>query len=164
MKRKLIFLSLLISFAICLQSFVYAGNDNKAGKHSKGIKDKFFKNMKMIWMNQDDLGITAEQLKKIKTLKIDTKKDLIRKSADIDIIKIDIHSELWEDTIDVKKVNKLIDKKYNIKKEKSKSIVKAYVSLKELLTDEQKIKMKSLKKKCMSMPNTPKCMKQCLRQ
>ena len=60
------------------------------------------------------------------------------------IIAIDIKSAMWEDTIDVNSTNALIDKKYDLKKEKAKALVAAYAELKSMLTDEQQKKLKSL--------------------
>ena len=89
-------------------------------------------------------NISDEQVKKIKGLKVSTKKDLIRKKADIDIVALDIKSALWEDEVDLATVNALIDRKYDLKKEKAKSLVAAYAALKGILTEEQRDKLKTL--------------------
>jgi Spy/CpxP family protein refolding chaperone len=54
------------------------------------------------------------------------------------VLKIDIKAKLWEDTIDKKGINKLIDKKYEIKKEKAKALVDTYAQFNNILTEEQK--------------------------
>ena len=41
----------------------------------------------------------------------ETKKDLIKRKAKIDLIKVDIKSELWGDTFDKERIYKLIDQK-----------------------------------------------------
>jgi len=71
-------------------------------------------------------------------------KDLIKKKADIDIIKVDARSLLYEDEIDLKAVNALIDQKYDIKKAKAKKIAESYAQLKKILSKEQLDKMKSI--------------------
>ena len=55
---------------------------------------------------------------------------------------------MWQNAIDTEAIDALIDKKYEIKKEKAKSMVGAYAELKGILTAEQKDKLKELYKKC----------------
>ncbi len=81
-------------------------------------------------------------------IKIDIKKDLIQRKAKIDLIVVDIKAQMWEDKINTKAINKLIDQKYELKKAKAKSLLQAYVSLKKILTDEQKERLKELFKAC----------------
>jgi hypothetical protein len=88
--------------------------------------------------------VSDEQLDKIKKLKVVLKKDLIRKKADIKVIKVDIRSLLYEDEVDVDVINRLIDQKYEIKKSKFKMVVESYAKLKKALTKEQ---MDNLKQK-----------------
>mgnify|MGYP000282824940 CR=1 FL=1 len=60
------------------------------------------------------------------------------------MLKIDIKAKLWEDTIDKKGINKLIDKKYELKKEKAKALVDAYAQFKKILTEEQNKALKTI--------------------
>ena len=96
--------------------------------------------------NKEELGLSDKQVGKIKDLKVNTKKNLIRKNAEIEILAIDIKAGLWKDTVDSAMLGKLIDKKYEIKKEKAKSTVNAYAALKNILTKGQKEKLKGLYK------------------
>ena len=61
---------------------------------------------------------------------------------------MDIKGNMQGDRIDIKATNKLIDRKYDLKKEKAKSLVSACAGLKSILTKEQTGKMKDLWKKC----------------
>jgi Spy/CpxP family protein refolding chaperone len=98
----------------------------------------------MVYLYQDELNINDSQLDQIRELKIALKKDVIKKQADLDIIKVDIRSLLYEDEIDVEAVNKHIDQKYEIKKAKTKKVVKSYAQLKKILTNEQIEKLKEI--------------------
>ena len=111
------------------------------------LEKKFFKKVRMIFHHQDELGISDDQLAKIKELKVALKKDLIQKEADIDLVKVDIRSALYEDEVNLEAVNKLIDQKYETKKSKSKQVVSIIAQLKEILTKDQMDKLKNLKKK-----------------
>ncbi|GAG18917.1 unnamed protein product [marine sediment metagenome] len=114
----------------------------------KGLGKKFFFKTHMVLKNQDELGLSDKQVKEIKDLKMKTKKDLIRKKAEIDLVALDIKVAMHEEQIDTGAIDKLIDQKYDLKKEKAKSLVGAYAAVKGTLTDEQKSKLKSLWKKC----------------
>lgn len=108
------------------------------------LQGKLMKKAHFILKNKEELGLTDEQVDKVKTLKIETKKSLIRQKADIAIIAIDIKAALWEDTIDKVAIGKLIDQKYDLKKASAKTLVGAYADMKSVLTDEQKEKCKEL--------------------
>ena len=128
------------------------GKDRSGECGNKDSKDrpldkKVLKKIHMIFDHQDELGISDDQLAKIKDLKIALKKDLIQKGADIDIVKVDIRSALYEDKIDLAAVNKLIDQKYESKKSKSKKVVSTLAELKKILTKDQMDKLKDLKRK-----------------
>ena len=51
-----------------------------------------------IFENHVELGFPEENLHKVKDLKINTKKSLIRSTAEIDIIEVDIMAKMWEDS------------------------------------------------------------------
>jgi len=111
------------------------------------LESKFYSKAHLFMSNQEEIGLSDDQIAKIKELKMDVKKDMIKRNADIEILAIDIKSALYAETIDVNAVNALIDKKYELKKEKTKALVAAYAAIKEILTKEQKDKIKSLYKK-----------------
>lgn len=140
-------LLVLVCLSLLVPS-VYAEHGKMKSGHGD-FSQKFYKKAMMIIKNQEELGLSDEQVEKIKDLKISTKKDLIRKKAEIDILALDIKASMWEDTIDLDAVNALIDKKYEIKKEKAKALVAACAVLKSTLTADQKKKMKSLCRKGM---------------
>ncbi len=124
------------------------GYGKKGGYHCGSKKDKGYSKACMMLKNREELGLSDEQVDKIKALKHDAKKDAIRKQSEIDLVAVDIKKEMYEDTLNVEAVNKLIDKKYELKKEKAKASVKACADLKGTLTEEQKAKLKEIWKKC----------------
>ena len=146
MFKRSIVLLLVVSFGL-MASYVYAEGHDKAKDCKQGLEDKVFHKAMTLIKNQEELGLTDEQIKKVKDLKIATKKDVIKKKADIEILGLDIKAALWEDTVDLNALNALIDTKYELKKEKTKSLVAAYVELKGVLTEEQKTRLKDLCKK-----------------
>ena len=148
-KRTVIASLLAIALVLNVTAFeAWAFGGGKGKKCYKGLEEKLFFKAHMILKNRDELGLSDKQVKKIKDLKIETKKDLIRKNAEIGIVALDIKQAMYGDRIDTAAVNKLIDKKYDLKKEKAKSLVGAYAAVKRTLTSEQKGKLKALWKKC----------------
>ena len=148
MYKRLIVLVLVVSLAL-MASYAYAEGEGygKTKGHHWDFEEKVFHKAMLLIKNQEELGLTDEQIKKVKDLKIATKKGVIKKKADIEILSLDIKAALWEDVVDLNALNALIDTKYELKKEKTKSLVAAYVELKGVLTEEQKAKLKDLCKK-----------------
>ena len=142
MCKRFIVLMLLVCFALSA-TYVYAERGMKKD-HKGDLGGKFYYKVMMVIKNQEELGLSDEQVKKLKDLKLTTKKEAIRKKAEIDMLAIDIKAAMWEGVIDVNAVNVLIDKKYELKKEKAKALVAADVELKSILTEEQQKKLKSL--------------------
>ena len=108
------------------------------------LGSKFFHMAHTIFENHVELGFSEESLHKVKDLKINTKKSLIRSTAEIDIIAVDIMAKMWEDSPDMAEINKLIDKKFTLKKEAMKELLGAFLSLKKMLSKEQMRKLHGL--------------------
>lgn len=122
--------------------------DAKGCKKGKGFEEKVSCKAHFLLKNKEELELTDAQVDKIKELKLNSKKDTIEKTAEIDILALDIKAGLYGDTVDSAQLGALIDKKYKIKAEKAKATVGAYAALKGVLTEAQKEKMKELYKKC----------------
>jgi len=147
MKRSII-TAITIVFALGpILSISFAEDGQGYGNkdyHEMPLEKKFFKKLHMIFLHQNDLGITDEQLAQLDELKIALKKDFIKKQAEIDIIKVDIRSSLHEEEVNLEAVNKLIDQKFEIKKSKSKQLIASMAKLKKILSKEQRKQMKDL--------------------
>ncbi len=153
MKRKLMLIALLVSVltlsVMPLEVYALDHGKTKGQKgHQWDLEKKFSFKAHLILAKKEELGLSDAQVAKIKELKMKTTKDLIRKDAEIKILALDIKAAMWEDPINTSAVNKLIDKKYDLKKEKTKSSIGAYTALKGILTKGQKEKMKGFLKKC----------------
>lgn len=120
-----------------------------ANMDKKDLESKFYMKAWVAMENKDELSLTDKQVDQIKTLKYETKKDVIMKDAEIDVIAVDIKVSLWEDSIDTQSVNMLVDKKYNLKADKTKTIIDAMAKFKSILTKDQMTKLKDLCKKNM---------------
>jgi Spy/CpxP family protein refolding chaperone len=140
--RILFFLACyLVAFSLPM---AYAGHDQKCGKCGQGLDSKILKKLHLAIEYQDELEASDSQIRKIRELKMRLKKDLIQRKAAIDLMGVDIKSKLWANDIDKKEINQLIDRKYELKKAKAKSLVEALIELKDILKDEQEEKLKDL--------------------
>ena len=144
-KRKVVVLGFVVFLiSVFFTSAVYA----EGRMYEKGKKTDF--SMKVLYkmhlaiVYQDELGLSDEQYKKIKALKIDTKKDLIKRKAEIELLGIDIKSKLSEDSVDIEGINKIIDQKYELKKAKAKALVEVCAKFKGILTAEQNKNLKKI--------------------
>lgn len=114
--------------------------------HTQCLYSKFFCTAHGILENKSELGLSDEVFRKVKDLKINTKKELIKARAEIEISAVDIMAKMWEESADIAEINKLIDKKYTLKKESMKMLVSAFLSLKKLVSKEQFHKLCALRK------------------
>jgi len=105
----------------------------------------FFHKARMILSHAAELGLSDDQISKIKALEYDFKKNLIKEKADIQLLGLDIRQALRKDEVDVKTVNSLIDQKYVLKAQEAKQIVQACLDLKKILSKEQAKELKELR-------------------
>lgn len=102
---------------------------------------KIKKTAKMLWKSQECLGITDEQMAKIKDAKYDGVKNIIKLKSEVDLIKVDLKRAMWSPMIDTSAVHKLIEKKYDTKAKIAKSYVSTIAKFQEALTEEQRAKV-----------------------
>lgn len=135
-------------------AFADRGDGHGPGRHrQRAIGEKFLRTLKMLHLHQDELNVSDEQLDKIRVLKHDLNKQMIRTKAEVDIISMDIRALLYRDEVNVKEANNLIDRKYDIKKEKTKRIIGAFAELKKILTTEQIDKLENIERERLRVRN-----------
>jgi len=145
---SIVFVLSLFIFGVLMTNESYAYNKCGIDKGSScKMTEKFFKKIHLVCRNQEELKITEKQMEEIKKLKIDTKKMIIKKTAELELITLDVKQEFWKDSIDKKNIDKLIDKKFDIKKSKAKALISAFIEFKNILSEKQMIAMKNICKK-----------------
>ena len=110
------------------------------------MDEMFFYKANLILDKAADIGLTNEQQEKVKIIRYNVKRALIKTDADIKTSALDIEEVLGKTEIDVNAVNGLIDKKYTMKAQRAKDLVNAYVELKSILTKEQSSKLMEMHK------------------
>jgi len=104
----------------------------------------FLHKASFILKNAAELGLSDDQVEKIKAAEYSLKKSVIKEDADIESLALDIKEALRKDVVDLNAVNSLVDQKYAIKAQKTKEDIAAYANLKALLTKDQHKKMKEI--------------------
>ena len=97
-----------------------------------------------IMANRNELELTDDQFEKIKAITDNAKKVIIEQNAKIETLTVEINTFMWEAPFNTEEVNPLIAQKYDLKKEKAKYLLKSYVQLKSILSQDQKDKLKSI--------------------
>jgi len=120
------------------------GGMQGGGHYEMPLHAKLFMKAKFLMIHQEELGLSEQQLDAIKDIKHGFKKEMITRTAEIEVIKVDIKALLHKRVVDVEAINRLIDQKYAIKNAKSKSMVQAFADLKAVLTDAQYDQMKKI--------------------
>lgn len=150
MGKKLAVSALLVTLllAVSLPAAAESARGGYAKDGHKNFEKKVFSKAHFILKNREELSLSEEQVKQVTDLKIAAKKELINRKAEIEILGVDIKAKMCGDEIDIKAVNQLIDKKYELKKKKAKYLVKTYAELKNILTEEQKQSLKAIRQMC----------------
>jgi Spy/CpxP family protein refolding chaperone len=112
--------------------------------HQEGLEGKFYKKVMFLLKNHEELDLTDKQIDDIKALKYKVKKEVISKDTSIDMTKAELSEEMWKDEPSSDILNKLTDRKYELKKEKDKILSKGILDLKAILTKEQAKECKKL--------------------
>lgn len=151
MKRLLlIFISALV---LAVPSLGLADPDggffgHKGDGHRKGEREMLtsWVNFKSCFYLQHakDLGLTKEQIDKIRATSLEFNKKRVRDIAEAKATMMDLVFELHQDNPDQGKLNSFIDKKSDIKKGLDKAAIQAVLDIRNTLTPEQKEKVKSL--------------------
>lgn len=144
MKTRLLFLPLLLAAALSLGFHGHAPDQSSGGW---SLEEKFFAKAHFMLAEEEALGLSEEQVRAVRSLKMEVKKRLIQDEAQVETLAVDLHSLFYEDTVDLEQVNPLIDKKFEIKREKAKFVAGAIAKLKAILSDEQRQTLKGLWKK-----------------
>lgn len=144
MKKALI---IIMTAALALTSALVmdAAAGGKGGYgHKIDLEHKLYMKAMFLLMNRNKLDLSDAQVGQIKDIKVDAKKELIDRKAAIDKLKVDIMAEMYEEDMDDEKVKGLIEKKYDLKKQKALFLVDSCSRIRDVLDKEQREKAKKL--------------------
>ena len=154
MKKMMLLLILAVTVFMSSTAFANFWHSESRGKecpmgmareHSQcPITGKFMKKTQFLLENKSEIGLSDDQVKTIKELKLQMEKSEVQQRADRETFMLDLKSMLAEDKIDVEDASKLIDGNFDAASIAAKSDLATYAKLKSLLTPDQVTKMKAL--------------------
>jgi hypothetical protein len=99
------------------------------------------------WMleHAEELGLSDEQIAKVRQIQTDAKKDAIRMEAEMKIGQMEMEAKLSEDTVDVAALNAMMEQGMVGWTSQAKAAIQRYAELKGVATAEQKAKAKALR-------------------
>ena len=149
MLKKTLGIGIIVVFGVCMlvvPAHACSGKGREKSSHFS-LEEKVLKKAHFLMKNQEEIGLSDEQVESIKVVKMATKKALIKQGAEIELISLDMKSELYKDVVNEKALKKIVDKKYDLKKAKMNMLVDAYIKIKGELNDAQRQMMKEIWKK-----------------
>ena len=148
MKRTLNLLTLFtIAFVLTLGiNTLYAGQGPGHVPHMMGPggdDDGPWMMMDRDLLNQ--VGLTADQKAKIEVLNSENQKAAITKQAEMDILRVDLKTEMDKDTIDIVKIGELADKISKARAELTTIKIMHAAQTAKIMTKEQRTKLEQLR-------------------
>ena len=98
-----------------------------------------------------DLGLDEKQKEAVQAIHMRTKKEMIRKKADVQVAEIELKELLSKDPVDLNAAEAAVKKIEGMKSEKRMLHIKTMEEIKASLTPEQKKKFVSMTGSCMGM-------------
>jgi Spy/CpxP family protein refolding chaperone len=96
---------------------------------------------------KETLGLTDEQVTHLQTIKTTYKKDRVKKQAEVDLAKIEVHDLLHTDQKASTNIEEAVRKVYALKADLRIASIKAFQEARTVLRPEQLQKMKELREK-----------------
>lgn len=91
---------------------------------------------------KEELGLSDDQVNKLKAMKLAQEKQAIKDRAEVQLMGIDLRELLCADNVDVKAVDAQLDKMGAMKVKMQKAKIHGMIDAKNVLTPEQKEKLK----------------------
>jgi hypothetical protein len=101
--------------------------------------------------NRTELGLTAEEIARIKEIKLEIAKGYLRQGAEMQVFMLDMKSALSQEKVDVEKIESMIDSGMAGMATAAKASVKAYAELKGIATPERMAKLKAARHSAPTM-------------
>lgn len=118
--------------------------DSGKGHQDWGLDEKFFHKAEFILSNEKAIGLSEDQVQSIETQKLEFKKMLITREAEIEIAALDIKAVAYGYPIDEDALVQAVAQKYKLKQAKGEAAARAYAKLRNTLSAEQNTAMKAV--------------------
>jgi Spy/CpxP family protein refolding chaperone len=137
-------LVLLLAVVLLVGMSVSAYAMNKKGMHGKGMHSE-----QMMAEKFEALGLDEKQKETVKALHLKTKKEMIKKKADVDVAQIELKELLGKDTVDLQAVEAKVKQIEALKTDKMMTHIRTREEVKKILTPDQRKKFATMHDGCM---------------
>lgn len=147
MKKLILLLSaavLLLGLAVSSDAMSKKG----AGGMKKGMMEKQMCGEHMMMEKLASLGLDDRQKEEIKGIHLKTKKEMIRKKADIQVAGIELKEILGRDTVDLQAAEAKVKQVESLKTEMKMTHIRTREEIKSRLTPEQRKKFNEMRGMC----------------
>jgi len=110
--------------------------------HGPGSRDGSRGAHHFLWKKLMGLGLSDQQIDALKAIRIRVTKDTIKKSADLQLARVDLREILQKDPVDMKAVETSLKKVESARTDLKLTHIKAWQEMKAVLTPEQRKKLK----------------------
>ncbi|MBI5102833.1 MAG: periplasmic heavy metal sensor [Nitrospirae bacterium] len=143
-------LFLLLSAAVLLLGLAVSSDamSKKGGGMKKGLMEKQMCGEHMMMEKLASLGLDDRQKEEIKGIHLKTKKEMIRKKADIKVAGIELKEILGKETVDLQAAEAKVKQLESLKTEMKMTHIRTHEEVKSKLTPEQRKKFNEMKGMC----------------
>jgi len=137
-------LVLLLAVVLLVGMSVSAYAMNKKGMAGKGMRGE-----QMMAEKFEALGLDENQKVTVKAIHLKTKKEMIKKKADVDVAQIELKELLGKDPVDLQAAEAKVKQIESLKTDMKMTHIRAREEIKKVLTPEQKKKFAAMHDGCM---------------
>lgn len=114
------------------------------GGHGFGMKAMFMMMPWKVMMHADELGLSEEQVEKLRARHIEAKKQMIQLGSQKKIAMIDLKNAVMREEMDLATAKAKAEEVAKLKGEKLIAMIQAMHDMKEILTPQQREKIKAM--------------------
>lgn len=140
-RSNTIILVLIFIFSVSFLNSAIAQDVQSSYGPEPGQKDVLLKSfngsVSLMLADRDKLGLSEDQIKKIKDLSVKVRKAVIKMGAEIRTLRVDMNTTVWEAPLDLNESNSLLARSHSLFEDRGKFLLNSIHELHQILTPEQ---------------------------
>ncbi len=135
MKKLVLLLTVVVLAGMSVSAYAM----NKKGMHGRGMHGE-----QMMLEKMEALGLDDKQKETVKAIHLRTKKEMIRKKADIEVAHVELKELLAKDTVDLQAAEAKVKQIEALRTDMKMTHIRTREEVKKILTPEQKKKFAAI--------------------
>lgn len=140
MKRLVLLLTVVLLVGMSVSAYAV----NKKGMPGRGMLGE-----QMMSEKFEALGLDEKQKETVKAIHLKTKKEMIRKKADIEVAQVELRELLGKDPVDLQAAEAKVKQIESLRTDMKMTHIRTREEVKKVLTPEQKTKFAAMHDGCM---------------